>query len=178
VETAGPAPGRFPLLEIGACVVGSADDAFSAQLRPDRDGIDATALAVSGLSIARLKAEGTAPGEAMEAFAAWIETVAAPARPLMVGLNVAFDWLFVAEYFDRYLGRNPFGHAPLDIKALAMGVDAVPWAETSWARLSARYGAGRALAHSAVEDARDQAVVAEALLSRLAERRRTGTHGR
>jgi hypothetical protein len=62
------------------------------------------------------------PGLAMRNFAEWVKAVTPPgSRPIFVGLNVAFDWMFVADYFYRYLGTNPFGHSALDIKALFMG---------------------------------------------------------
>ncbi len=166
VETAGPAPGRYALLEIGACVVDRPDETFSVRLVPDREAAVPEALAVSGLSLEALRVDGDDPASAMASFARWVDRVSGDRRPLMVGLNVPFDWMFVAEYFDRYLGRNPFGHSALDIKALSMGVDGVPWGETSWHHLSVRHGSGAGLAHSAVQDAVDQAVVVRRLLLR------------
>ena len=50
---------------------------------------------------------------------------------MFVGFNAAFDWMFVADYFERYLGRNPFGYTALDIKAFAMGRLGGTWADTS-----------------------------------------------
>lgn len=171
VETAGPAPGRYAMLEIGACVVDQPELAFTVRLRPDREAFVPEALAVSSLDLEELGRTGVEPGDAMAAFARWVEGVTPDGmRPLMVGLNVPFDWMFVADYFDRYLGRNPFGHAALDIKALSMGVDGVFWDETSWADLSRRHSAPAALTHSAVQDATDQAAIVRALLVQLAQR--------
>ena len=59
---------------------------------------------------------------------------------MFVGFNAPFDWMFVNEYFHRHLGRNPFGHVAVDIKAYAMGRDGCTFADTSLARLVARYG--------------------------------------
>lgn len=160
------------MLEIGACVVEQPELAFSVRLVPDRDEVLPEALEVSGLDLDELRATGVDPMVAIEAFARWVEGVTPDGmRPLMVGLNVPFDWMFIAEYFDRYLGRNPFGHSALDLKALSMGVDGVGWSETSWAHLSARHGLGAPLAHSAVQDATDQAAIVRAL---LVEHGRTG----
>ena len=165
VETAGPAPGRYALLSIGACAVDDPASAYSADLRPDRDGALPEALAVSGLSIDELRDEGLDPAVAMADFAAWVEVVTPEGLdPLFVGFNAPFDWMFVAEYFDRYLGRNPFGHAALDIKALAMGVHGISWAETSWRHLAPRHGVGTTLTHAALQDARDQAALVRTLL--------------
>lgn len=42
-------------------------------------------------------------------------------QPVFVGFNAGFDWSFVNWYFLRFLGENPFGFAPLDIKSYYMG---------------------------------------------------------
>jgi hypothetical protein len=39
--------------------------------------------------------------------------------------------MFVNSYFHRFLGRNPFGHAALDMKAFFMGLTGVKWSETA-----------------------------------------------
>ena len=60
----------------------------------------------------------------MADFAAWVERVTPEGSlPVFVGFNAPFDWMFVNEYFHRHLGRNPFGHVAVDIKAYAMGRD-------------------------------------------------------
>ena len=47
----------------------------------------------------------------------WLATELDGRPPVFVGHNAAFDWMFVADCFERHLGRNPFGHSALDIKA-------------------------------------------------------------
>ena len=71
--------------------------------------------------------------------------------------------MFVDDYFQRYLGRNPFGHSALDIKSYAMAVADGTWAETSMRVLSPKYLTGRPLAHNALNDAQDQAELFRAL---------------
>lgn len=129
------------------------------ELEPDGADADPSALAISGLSLERLAVEGTPPAEAMEAFATWVDSVAGQARPVFVALNAPFDWMFAADYLHRYLGRNPFGHSALDLKALYMGVSGAPWHETSLHHMAKHYGLDIVLPHHALEDAILQAAV-------------------
>ena len=158
VEAAGPHPGRYSLLAIGACLVDDPDAGFYVELQPTSDDALSEALAVSGLSMEHLRRHGRSPDVAMAELAGWVEQVT-PARsqPVFVGFNAPFDWMFVNEYFHRHLGRNPFGHRALDIKAFAMGRDGGAFADTSFAALVDRYGGTPTLSHHALEDARAQA---------------------
>lgn len=158
VETAGPAPSAYALLAIGACLVDDPDHHFYVELRPTALAETAEAAAIHGLSLERLQVEGVPPQLAMERFDTWIQDAVGPGRqPVFVGFNAAFDWMFVADYFDRFLGRNPFGHAPLDIKAYYMGAADVPFGATSRRELAQRYPDLPSLAHHARQDAIDQA---------------------
>ena len=66
----------------------------------------------------------------MTRFAAWLESVTPPgARPVFVAFNAPFDWMFVNDYFHRFLGQNPFGHNALDMKAYYMGQSGGRWAD-------------------------------------------------
>ncbi len=172
VETAGPYPARFPVLSIGACAVADPGVAFYAELKPERpDGV-ASALAVGGLSIERLSAEGEGPAAAFERFAAWVEeTTPEGFHPVFVGFNAPFDWMFVADGLHRHAHRNPFGHSALDIKALEMGAVGVGWEETSFTAVANRHGVDASLPHHALEDARLQAEVFRRILAGLDERR-------
>lgn len=167
VETAGPNPADYPLLSIGACLVSDPQVGFYAELRPDRDGVDARALAVSGLSLERLRAEGLEPIEALRRFEAWLAGVVEPgSKPILVAYNAGFDWMFLADYFHRYLRRNPFGHSAIDVKAYYMGMTGVTWARTAMRHVAPEVIGGLTLTHHALEDARDQARIFAALLER------------
>lgn len=172
VETAGPTPGDYSLLSIGACLVDDPDANFYVELQPDSAAVVASALAVGGLDLATLAIEGEDPADAMAAFEDWlIAVVPQGCRPVFVGFNAAFDWMFVAEYFQRHLGRNPFGHAALDMKSFAMGMTGSTWAATSMRDLSPRYLDGHTLTHNALEDARDQARMFRAFLDEATQLR-------
>ena len=157
VESAGPHPGRYSLLAIGACLVDQPEEAFYVELQPTTDDVLPEALAVSGLSMDALREHGRPPAEAMAAFAEWVERVVpAGSEPVFVGFNAPFDWMFVNEWFHQHLGRNPFGHRALDIKAYAMGREGGAFSDTSLARLAEHYGSAPSLTHHALEDAQVQ----------------------
>ena len=168
VETAGPSPGEYALLSIGACLVDDVEASFYVELIPDKARIEPSAMKISGLDPKKLEQDGMAPNEAMQAFERWILANSPQGRqPVFVAFNAAFDWMFVADYFHRYLGRNPFGHRALDMKALFMGVHAVPWDETGMAAVTRTLGLSIELSHNALEDAQDQAIIFNALLQKI-----------
>jgi DNA polymerase III epsilon subunit-like protein len=164
VETSGPSPHTGSLLSVGACLLGDPAQGIELLLRPEpgMPWLD-EAAAIHGLDRAELERDGMDPEAAMTALEAWIhEVVPAGSRPVMVALNAAFDWMFVADAFWRYLGRNPFGHGAIDIKAVYLGRhldDVDRWAETSRLRMRERYPIDLPHTHTALDDAREQAVL-------------------
>ncbi len=174
VEAAGPNPGQYSLLSIGACTVFEPQETFYIELRPVNTLFTADALAVSGLSLERLAENGLPPAEAMKRFGGWVAQVTGPeSHPVFVALNAPFDWSFVNDNFHHYLGRNPFGHSALDIKALYMGLTGADWQETYLEAMAKRYGLDLELTHHALQDALDQAEVFHHILTELRERSAT-----
>jgi ribonuclease T len=166
VETAGPIPPDYSLLSIGACTVFEPQSTFYVELQPINDQSTAEAAHVHKLSLKRLVMEGIPPVDAMQRFEAWLaEQSDSSNQPVFVAFNAAFDWMFVNYYFIHYLGRNPFGHAALDIKALYMGRAGVRWSETSWRNISPQLVDDTALTHHALQDAIDQAGLFKKLLA-------------
>lgn len=154
VEASGPNPADYALLAIGACTVAEPERSFYVELQPTTRRAEPEAMAVNRLSLTRLAAEGLPPPEAMARFEDWLaEVTPAGRQPVFVAFNAPFDWMFVADYFHRYLGRNPFGYKALDIKAYYMGRHGVAWAATSHREVSGRYGVPGPLTHHAQEDA-------------------------
>jgi DNA polymerase III epsilon subunit-like protein len=167
VETAGPNPANYALLSIGAVKVGGPERSFYIELKPDRDAQTEEAAGVHGLSLAALAQSGAEPADAMQRFADWLRETCGAREPIFVAFNAPFDWMFVNDYFHRYLGRNPFGHRALDIKALFMGLHGVAWGDTSFIQVSAHYGRADGLPHHALEDARLGAELFAAMLTDL-----------
>ncbi len=160
IETAGPTPGQFSLLSIGACTINNPQQTFYIELQPSNDNMLPEAYAIHELSLEGLRENGVPPGEAMKRFESWLmDVVPAGQNPTFVAFNAPFDWMFVNEYFHRHLGRNPFGHTALDIKAYYMGVTGSSWQDTSMRNVSKVYLDGRDIKHNALEDALDQAEI-------------------
>jgi DNA polymerase III epsilon subunit-like protein len=172
IEASGPAPSVYSLLSIGACVAFDPAQTFYVELQPVTDAFTDEAMAVGGLDLERLRTEGVAPREAMVRFDEWVRAVTPVGRrPMFVAFNAAFDWMFVADYFHRFLGHNPFGHKALDIKALYMGAVAARWDETSFRHLATHYRVEQqVLSHNALEDAVAQAGLFRRVVTVLEDR--------
>lgn len=166
IETAGPYPAQFSMLSIGACLVEDTGTHFYAELQPDHPDFLPEALKISGLKMASLRVTGQPPFDAMTAFANWISRVVpAGMQPVFVALNAPFDWMFINDYFYRYLGYNPFGHSALDIKAFYMGFAGVSWSETSLRHIARFLHKDTNLVHNALQDAQDQAEIFQEILA-------------
>jgi len=156
----------YSLLAIGACLVFDPAQRFYVEICPLNAAAVAEATEAHKLSLERLAVEGVPPAEAMARFADWLKSATPEGKtPLFVGFNAAFDWMFVNDYFHRFLGYNPFGYAPLDVKSFYMGMSGGRWCETSMHQLVRRYLGGRRPAHHALEDALIQAELFRKLLA-------------
>ena len=165
IEASGPSPSLHALLAIGACSVADLSRTFYVELKPTSLRSEAEAMAVHGLSLEDLSRSGLDRPEAMRRFEAWtLALVPAGAAPVFVSYNAPFDWMFINDAFHGTLGRNPFGHAALDIRSLSMGQSGEAWGTIRLNDLLDRHLRGRRLSHNALEDARDQAALLRALL--------------
>lgn len=168
VETAGPIPGEYSLLSIGACVVNDPAKTFSCELKPINRNADPKALEVSGLSLDQLAKNGLEPAEAMQAFSQWLDTlVGKDGSVVFVGLNAPFDWSFVNYYFHRFTGGNPFGFTALDIKALFMGATGCDWVDTRSSKMAQRLSPRLKGDHQALHDAQYQAELFSLIRTKL-----------
>lgn len=158
VEAAGPIPGEYSLLSIGACLVDDPAQNFSCELRPINSNADERALEVANLSMERLTKTGLKPRDAMRRFADWLGKFQDENKSVVfVGFNAPFDWSFVNYYFHKFLGENPFGFTALDIKAYYMGVTGCDWDDTRSSRIKERLQPESAGDHQALHDAMYQA---------------------
>jgi ribonuclease T len=158
VETAGPIPGEYSMLTLGACCVDDPSRTFSCSIKPINDNFVPEALEVTGLSLETLSKEGLAPTVAMQEFGAWVGSQCLRGElPVFVGLNAPFDWSFVNYYFHRFTGANPFGFTALDIKALYMGATGSTWQDTRSSAMASRLNPSLQGDHDALHDALYQA---------------------
>jgi ribonuclease T len=160
IEADGSIPGDYSMTEIGACVVGDTRETFEALIKPISEKISLQAAGVSQHSREWLQQNGEEPAAAMMRFAKWVAKVSGDARPVFVGFNAPFDWMFIHWYCMHFLGENPFGYSALDLKAYYMGKCGVDlWAETSMSKLPPRFAPKRSLSHLALDDAIQQAEI-------------------
>lgn len=168
IETAGPNPYDYSLLSIGACTILELQSTLYVELKPVNDNVSPDAIAISHLSLEKLAECGEEPAAAMARFEEWVNQVTPNGhQPIFVAFNAPFDWMFVNDYFYRYLGRNPFGHTALDIKAFYMGLNGVSWSETAMRYVGKRYLGDRHLTHHALRDALDQAEIFGLMLAEV-----------
>ena len=168
VETAGPIPGEFSLLSIGACEVFDPTNTFACNLKPINRNADPKALEVAGLSLDELARTGLDPSEAMRRFRDWLTTVAGVDGSIVFfGFNAPFDWSFVNYYFHRFSGGNPFGFTALDIKALYMGATGCEWGDTRSSKIAERLKPSLKGDHQALHDAQYQAEIFRLIQSQL-----------
>lgn len=166
VETAGPIPGEFSMLSIGACVVSAPVQGFECELKPINSNSVPEALEVTGMSLETLSKTGLEPPRAMAQFAEWISAVVgSEQKPVFVGLNAPFDWSFINFYFLKFHGENPFGFTALDIKALYMGKFGCVWGDTKSSAISAHLNPQSSGDHTALADARYQAELFRLILA-------------
>lgn len=165
IEASGPIPGEYSLLSIGACVALESAETFYVELRPLNMNATDEAMGVCNLSLEELTKTGVEPRAAMERFAAWVERVAGNGRAIFVGFNAAFDWSFVNYYFIRFLEKNPFGHAALDVKSYYMGHAHTTYSGTNMRKIQEKFlMENLPLTHNALEDAVRQAALFKKML--------------
>ena len=68
IESAGPIPGKYSMLSLGACVVGDPAVSFYAELKPLSNEFVPDALKVSGFDLDRLERDGQTPEKSDERF--------------------------------------------------------------------------------------------------------------
>ncbi|MFF9485082.1 3'-5' exoribonuclease domain-containing protein [Streptomyces sp. NPDC014676] len=169
IEAAGPIPGPYSLLSLGASVAGTQDaDGFRAadpeertfyrELRPISEEFVPEALAVSGLDRDRLGAEGTEPVRAMREFTDWVREAAVGAQPVMCGYPASYDWTFLYWYLIRFTGSSPFGHSGcLDMKTLYATKAGLPLRAVAKGTMPRELLSRRRHTHHALDDAIEQA---------------------
>ena len=167
IEAAGPNPSQYSILSIGAWMVGNPQKTFYIELKPIHNRYTPEALEINGFSLESLAETGWEPGEAMRRFEGWIQAeIPSEYKPVFVAFNAPYDWMFINDYFMRFLGRNPFGHTALDIKSYYMGFTGCSWQETTMRDIGPHYLENHQHTHNALQDALDQGRIFEILLAK------------
>ncbi len=172
IETAGPVPGEYSMISLGACLIDNPTEHFYIELKPINDNCIPEALKVSGLTFEQLTTMGINPAEAMSSFQNWVQRVTDNQRAVFVGFNASFDWSFVNWYFHVFLGENPFGIGALDIKSYYMGSSGCLWQETTSSQLPLSFQPSHRQSHNALDDAIAQAEIFKKLLQAAQQRRK------
>lgn len=160
IEASGPIPGEYSMLSLGACIVGATEQSFYVELKPITPNFQPEALKVAGFDLDDLAVRGVEPAEAMELFAEWLaRVIPAGQEPIFVGRPLAFDWMFVAYYFHRFLGRNPFGISGVDLRSFNFGMMGIAWSAAGLGAMESHFSLALPLTHNAREDAIVQAEV-------------------
>lgn len=180
IECSGPVPGLYDMVSLGAVPVlkeggqFTIGDGFYVEIRPQAPRLDERAMAVNGLDIEQLRAEGVPLGDALRQLTAFVRSnCAADSEPVFVGHNAPFDWSFVSWSYHAEGQPNPFGYKALDTKALATGVLGLHWFDSNKEMLDTLLNLppveGEKV-HRADYDAWYQAHILVGLLNRLPER--------
>lgn len=175
IEASGPAPGRYNMVSIGGVVVRhngmehEKGDTFYYEIKPDFDGFDPGAMRIHRLPREYLEEEGRDSKEVLLAIDAFVQNQLQPGeRPLFVGHNAPFDWMYVAFYYSWFNLPNPFGYNALDTKALMMGRHQISWQRCNKSKLLKIYPdlqePPEDMVHNALADAEFQADILIALL--------------
>jgi DNA polymerase III epsilon subunit-like protein len=142
IECSGPVPGLFDMVSLGAVVVSedlAIGERFYVEIKPTAPNVDAGAMAVNGLDIEDLRANGQHLTSALDALTAFVAShTMAGSTPVFVGHNAPFDWSFVNHAYHATSRANPFGYKALDTKALATGVLGMHWLDSNKEELAER----------------------------------------
>lgn len=170
VEADGPIPSDYSMSSFGLVVVNNPKLTFYRELKPISEKWIPEAAAVSGLDREKLKISGCDPHVAMRECAAWVYSVANGAKPVFIGFNATFDWLFMHWYFVHFNGSSPFGISGLDMKAWYGGYAGCDWRGTVKREVAKKFPSSAPHTHNALDDAIEQAQIWKQLYQATSEK--------
>lgn len=163
IETTGLVVGSDNIASIGACVVGNTNDSFYIELQPFTTDFRPESVRVCNLSIPYLTNNGDVLENGLKKFHDWVMK---HKSPIFVGFPLPFDRSFIHWYFQKFLGRDPFGVTSngIDIKTYAMAKLGINYKQTSKKQLKEFIRWEGKHTHNALDDAIEQANLFEQLL--------------
>ena len=124
VETDGPIPGDYSMIEIGAVLVRpplQAAPTFRGYLAPISPAGDPEALKVTGRTRDEILKFPSA-GRTMLEFSDWVQSNNVGKHCQFISDNNGFDYMFMTWYLHHFLGSSPFGHSSTNLGSLYKGL--------------------------------------------------------
>lgn len=190
VEADGPIPGPYSMSSFG--MVASAyrtrsglivdldldadENCLYSELKPISNIFDPEAAAVAGLDRDELILHGKAPEHAMLEAVEFVNFRARSfgqnVRPIFAGYPLAYDWMFMYWYFLNFANISPFGHSgAIDMKSYFGAIDNVAIRRIGKRAMPPELKTKRRHTHNALDDARGQGDLLQALLRRQPKKR-------
>lgn len=125
IEADGPVPGIHSMLSFASLAYttsGTFLESFEANLNPLADAIaDPDTMewwSKRPETWAEVTANQSEPSEVMRSFERWLDSL--PGEPVLVAHPAPFDYMWMAWYAWKFLGKRKLGWTGLDIKSYAM----------------------------------------------------------
>jgi hypothetical protein len=164
VETDGPIPGEFSMLNLGAAafVEGSFEPigTFTVNLEPLPGARQHPRTMEWWRSSARFAAyeaitqDQVDPSSAMSGFDKWVRSL--PGKPVFVGYPTGFDFTFAYWYLIKFVGESPFSFSAIDIKTYAMSLLKRGYRDSTKKHFDPAWSSERRHAHVGLDDAIEQ----------------------
>lgn len=123
VESDNPTPASGNLVSFGAVkVTPDFNETFYCWVAPKtgNDYIHTSAFEVARRGIDENYPQ-LSPIDAMISFKQWIDKTCTNGRPIFISDNPAYDYMWIAYYFDMVNMKNPFGHSARRISDIFCG---------------------------------------------------------
>lgn len=179
IEADGPIPGPNSMISFASVALRSDKtviDEFTANLQPlpGAQPHPRTMLWWEGFpdALAKARENPEDPAVVMPRYVEWLRKL--PGRIVLVGQPVAFDFMWIYWYLQRFCGDSPFGHSALDAKTFAMAMLDKPYRDCVKHALPKEWSDDLPHTHVALDDAREQGAMFINMLQHNRQRRSEG----
>lgn len=190
VEADGDIPGPFSMSSFGMVAAAyrtksglimnldldADENCLYSELKPISDIFNPEAAAIAGLDRNELILHGKSPDFAMLEATEFVNfrarSLGPNVRPIFAGYPLAYDWMWMYWYFMNFAKVSPFGHSgALDMKSYYAGTDDIAIRRIGKRSLPPELKTKRRHTHNALDDARGQGDLLQALLRREATKK-------